>query len=128
MATVSITNKTRAKLPRIPFQKMKDAALGGTYELSVAFLTPAEARKVTVKAKGVDKASNVLSFPLSKQSGEMLLCPNTARKQAPDYDMSYADFLAYLFIHGLVHLKGLDHGATMEREERRIAKRFGLSL
>lgn len=129
MSAISITNKTRGTLPRMPsLQKMKDAVLGKDYELSVAFLPPAEARRVTRKAKNKDKASNVLAFPLSKKSGELLLCPATAREQAPDFDQTYPHFLAYLFIHGLLHLKGLDHGATMDREERRIAKRFGLTL
>lgn len=61
------------------------------------------------------KISNVLSFPLSKSSGEILIC----KKAAPPYT------LEYLFIHGLCHLKGYKHGATMERIELRTLKRFG---
>lgn len=109
----------------IPFKKIQKSLLGATYELSVAFLSPAKMRAVTRKTKNKDKASNVLAFPLSKTSGEILLCPDTARKEAPEFGMSERAFLAYLFIHGCLHLKGRQHGATMEREERRALARFG---
>jgi len=73
-------------------------------------------------------ASNVLAFPLSKKSGELLLCSKTARAQAKEFGMDHHTFLAYLFIHGLLHLKGFAHGATMESEERRVMRRFGLRV
>lgn len=125
MQNFSLTNKTRSKTPSIPFRTIKESVLGSRYELSVALLTSAEARRVTRKAKGKDKASNVLSFPLSKRSGELLLCPATARREAPLYGKTPRAMLAYLFIHGLLHLKGYAHGGTMEREESKLVKRFG---
>ncbi len=73
-------------------------------------------------------ASNVLAFPLSLTSGEILICKTTARKQAKDFGMTPDTFVVYLFIHGLLHLKGYDHSATMENEERRIMIRFGLRI
>lgn len=110
----------------VQFEEIKQYVLGKRYDLSVAFLLPAEMRRVTRKTKKVNKASNVLAFPLSKTSGEILLCPDTARKQSSSYGMTPRVFLAYLFIHGCLHLRGLNHSVTMEREERRIMKRFGL--
>lgn len=107
------------------FKKIKEAVLGEAYDLSVAFLSPARMRAVTRKTKGKNKVSNVLSFPLSKTSGEILICPATAKKEAPLYRMSERQYLAYLFIHGLLHLKGHKHGVTMERNERRLLRQFG---
>jgi ssRNA-specific RNase YbeY (16S rRNA maturation enzyme) len=92
--------------------------LGKEYDLSLAFLSAREMREVTKKTRGYDKASNVLSFPLSKTSGEILICRSAAKPFT----------VPYLFIHGLFHLKGLKHGATMEREERKTLKRFGLHM
>ena len=126
MSNFSITNKTRGSVPRVLFARLKKEVLGETYDLSVALVTKAEATRVTLESKNKDTPSNVLSFPLSKTSGEIILCPATARAQAPDYGMSAGTFLIYLFIHGLLHLKGRQHGATMEREERRIMQQFGL--
>lgn len=98
------------------FNELKDLVLGTEYDLSVAFLLPAEMRRVTKKTKNVDKVSNVLSFPLSRVSGEILIC----RKAAAPYTVPY------LFIHGLLHLKGLKHGARMESAEQKLLKRFSL--
>lgn len=103
---------------RIPYKKIKDDVLGKQYDLSLAFLSAREMRTVTMRSKGVDKVSNVLSFPLSKASGEILIC----RRAAPPFTVGY------LFIHGLFHLKGMRHGATMEREERKTLQRFGLRM
>ena len=98
------------------FSLLKDEVLGKTYDLSVAFLLPVKMRAVTKHTKKVNKVSNVLSFPLSKTSGEILLC----RKAAPPYT------IPYLFIHGLLHLKGLKHGARMESAEQQLLARFSL--
>ncbi len=117
---LSLTNKTRASVRGIPFLKIKEEVLGEQYELSVALLSPAQATRITKKTKGKDKASNVLAFPLSPNSGEILLCPATASKQASEYDMTPKKFLTYLFIHGCLHLKGLPHGSTMDRTEQRL--------
>jgi rRNA maturation RNase YbeY len=118
--TFSLTNHTAQILRGIPFKKLKEKVLGVPYELSVALIGPAEAKRVTKKTKNKDKASNVLAFSLSKRSGEILLCPATAKTQAAAYDMTPKKFLTYLFIHGLLHLKGMGHGGTMERTERRL--------
>jgi len=121
----SIINRTRGTTPRIPFAALKNAVLGSAYELSVALLPPSEMRRISRERKGKNKASNVLSFPLSKKSGEILLCPATARAEAAAFGKTSPQFLAQLFIHALLHLKGLRHGATMDTKERAVAKRFG---
>lgn len=126
MRTLSIRNQTRGTLPRLPFGRIKDAVLGKKFEVSLAFLTPSQSRAITKKTKGKNKPSNVLSFALSEHSGEVLICPSTAAAEAASFGMTKRAFLGYLFIHGLFHIKGLQHGGTMEREERRIMKRFGL--
>ncbi len=108
------------------FAQLQTAILGPTYDLSVAFLSPAQMRAVTKRTKNKNKASNVLAFPLSKNSGEILLCKETARSEAKKYRMTERTYLAFLFIHGLLHLRGMDHGDTMEDEERRIMQQFGL--
>ncbi len=105
---------------RLPasFSKIKEAVLGKRYDLSVAFLNSAQMRKaMRYKKDPAVKTSNVLAFPLSKTSGEILICKAAAKPYSIDF----------LFIHACLHLKGLKHGATMEREEDRLLKRFGFS-
>lgn len=105
---------------RLPasFAKLKTAVLGTRYDLSVAFLSPAQMRRaMKYKRTPATQVSNVLAFPLSNTSGEILICKAAAKPYT----------IEFLFIHGLLHLKGLKHGATMEREEDRLLKRFGFS-
>jgi|SRR3989338_6395946 len=97
------------------FAKIKNAVLGRRYDLSVAFLPPGEMRSITRRTLRKDRASNVLAFPFSKNSGEVLLC----RKARAPFTTEY------LFIHALLHLKGHKHGVIMEREENRLLKKFG---
>ncbi len=100
----------------LPFKRIKEKVLGKSYELSVAIVSPAESRRITKKTKRKDKVSNVLAFPLSKNSGEIILCPAAAG----DYT------LGYLFIHGALHLKGLKHGARMDIAEEKVLQRFNI--
>lgn len=104
------------KLPR-SFSIIKNAVLGKRYDLSVAFLNATQMRAVTRRTKKKNHVSNVLSFPLSKTSGEILICKSAAKPYTVEY----------LFIHGALHLKGRKHSATMEREEDRLLKRYGFS-
>jgi ssRNA-specific RNase YbeY (16S rRNA maturation enzyme) len=46
--------------------------------------------------------------------------------EAKKFDREYENFLGFLFIHGLVHLKGYDHGSTMESIEIQFRKQFGI--
>jgi ssRNA-specific RNase YbeY (16S rRNA maturation enzyme) len=102
------------------FSNIKNDVLGEAYDLSFAFIPPREMRKVMKFKKlppnklSKTATSNVLSFPLSKTSGEILICKSAAKPYTPEY----------LFIHGLLHIKGMKHGDTMERAEDKLLKRF----
>jgi probable rRNA maturation factor len=112
-------------VPRVPFSKIKDAVLGREYELSLAFIAPRKMRELNCAYRGMDAPTDILSFPLSKTSGEIFLCMSEAAKKAPLFNMTSRQYLGYMFIHGLLHLEGLDHGRTMSRLERKFSKAFG---
>ena len=48
--------------------------------------------------------------------GDVVICDDTARRQAEEYGHSYERELVYLFVHSVLHLLGYDH---MDEEERR---------
>ncbi len=123
--TISIIRETKGELPSLPFAYMKDTILGKKYELSVAFIGEKKSHEINFKLRGKDKPTNILSFPLSKNSGEILISLSTAKKDAKNFDKKPADFLGFLFIHGLLHLKGMQHGSTMEKAEKKFCKKFG---
>ena len=92
------------------FRKIKNRVLGSDYELSVVFASDALTQRLNRTYRGIDKPTNVLAFPLSKTSGEIFI----NRVRAKPFSVKY------LFIHGLLHLKGMAHGDTMERAEKKL--------
>lgn len=120
----TITNKTKGKHPSLPFVYIKNAILGEKYELGVSFLSQNKQKQINLQTRGINKTTNILSFPLSKNSGEITFDLMKVKKDSPLFDMTYPKFLKYLFIHGLLHLKGFDHGAIMEKQEQKFLKMF----
>ena len=120
----TVTNQTKGKLPSLPFVSIKNKILGNKYDLSVGFISSYKQRKINRIYRGIDKTTNILSFPISKNSGEITFDLAKVKKDAPLFEMSYSIFLKYLFIHGCLHLKGFKHSSTMEKEEKKFLKLF----
>lgn len=122
--SLSITNTTKGKLPRLPFAKMTDAVLGKEYDCSLVIVSPKKSRELNLTHRDKDNSTNILSFPLGDNDGEIFLDLAKARTEAPLFERSYTNFVGFLFIHGLLHLKGLDHGTKMENAEKKIRAQF----
>lgn len=123
-SSFSMQKTEKGKLPRLPFRQMKEKVLGRSYELSLVFVGPNRIRTLNRIYRRKNKATDILSFPLAKTSGEIFICLNQAKSQAKKIPRKINDYVAFLFIHGLLHLKGLDHGSRMEREEKAIFQYF----
>lgn len=123
MSTLDTRNFTRKPIPSFPYQKALSAILPG-WDMSLAFAGTTRAQAMNVALRNKTYVPNVLSYTSGTKSGEIVICLEVAKKQAPDYDMTYTEFVGFLFIHGCFHLKGEQHGATMERKERLMLKRF----
>ena len=110
----SIKNTTQKILPRIKFEKIKDRVLGKKFKLSLVLCSDSLSHRLNRIYRHKDKPTNVLSFTLSKNSGEIFI--NLSKTKT---------FSALeLFIHGLLHLKGMRHGDTMEQAETKLLKKF----
>lgn len=117
MTSLSIRKLVTKGIPALPYAKIAEKALPG-WELSLVFAGKARATSLNKTLRRKSYAPNVLSFSVGKKSGEIIICPEVAKKQHAEYGMTYQEFIAYLFIHGCLHLKGHTHGTTMERRER----------
>jgi len=122
----SIINKTKGKLTSLPFVLMKEKVIGKDYDLSLVFIDEKKIHELNKKHRGVDSATDILSFPLDKKSGEIFICPSKTKEMAKEFDREYKNFLTFLFIHGLVHLLGYDHGDKMEKVEIKYRKIFNI--
>ena len=122
-----ILSSTIKSYPQFPYDEMKNSVLGKKYQLSLNFIGTKRAQTLNQAYRQKTYIPDVLSFPLSDSQGEIYLCPQITFKEAHKYHLSKNGFIAFLFIHGLLHLKGHDHGATMESLERRFVKRFNIT-
>ena len=112
-------------------------------EISVTFVDLDEIHELNKQYRGVDKPTDVLSFPqfddLEEEIpevceiclGDVVICEQKAREQAEEFGHSFERELVYLFTHSVLHLLGYDHmeddekKAMREREEE-IKKQIGL--
>ena len=122
----NITNTTKEKIPKHPFKKMAERVLGADYDLSLTIVDATEIQKINKQNRNKNQPTDILSFPLTDTVGEIFLCLSEARKEAPKFDRNYENFVGFLVIHGLMHLKGFDHSSTMEDNEMIIRKEFGI--
>jgi probable rRNA maturation factor len=100
-------------------------------ELAIVLTDDAAMRLLNRTWRGVNAATNVLSFPNRSIGGEaasigdIVLAYETVAAEARKEGKPLAHHLAHLAVHGFLHLLGYDHerardAATMERLEREI--------
>jgi len=127
MDTFSIGQTTKAAPPRLPYKKIKDDILGTEYVLSLMFIGEARATKLNRTYRRKTYVPNVLSFPLDVDAGEVFITLSRAQREAAAYGMTPRQYVAYLFIHACLHLKGYHHGDTMDEAEKRYLRAYSLA-
>lgn len=120
------TTATVKSYPRNAYADMADKILGKRYELSLVFVGKTRAATLNKEYRNKTYSPNVLSFPLDQHTGEIFICPQVASREAAKYNLSPEGYVGFLFIHGCLHLKGLDHGDTMDKQEAKFVKHFAL--
>lgn len=121
---LTISNTTRTAYPKHPYEDMYRDVLGSRYELSLVFIGRDRARALNKDYRGKTYVPNVLSFPIEDNLGEIYICPSVAKREAKKFDLTYKGYIAFLFIHGLYHLKGHDHSDAMEKLEQKLLKKY----
>jgi probable rRNA maturation factor len=127
VSTFTFVNETGNPLPRVSFRNIAKKVMGEHYSLSVIFANPKKIASLNKTYRKKDTSTDILSFALSKNEGELYLSFPDVKKKAALFEMTTKKYLEYLFIHGLVHLKGFDHGKKMDSLEKRYCKKFGFS-
>jgi len=125
MLTVK-SDLVKTRIPRLPFTEIAGAILGSSYELSVVFVGDTRSAKLNNTYRGKNKPTNILSFPYDETSGEIVIDISLVAREASTLKRSLPSYLGYIFIHGCLHLAGLDHGHIMEDKETHYLHRFDL--
>lgn len=121
---------------------MVDADTGDA-ELAVMLTDDAGIRTLNANWRGIDKPTNVLSFPALQPTGpvadddaprmlgDIAIAYETVRREADDEGKSFEHHLSHLAVHGFLHLVGYDHekdadAEAMESVEREILAQLGI--
>ncbi len=116
-------------------------------EIEVLFADLAEMQEINREQRGIDRPTDVLSFPMEEDPfnaeedpesgavflGSMVLCLPKAEAQAEEYGHSLEREIAFLSVHSLLHLLGYDHElgereeSEMFRKQEEILKEMGLT-
>jgi probable rRNA maturation factor len=118
-------------------------------ELTLVFVDDEEIKDLNAQYRGIDKKTDVLSFPqyaslaelkakledaagsAGKEGGrsrepvllgDVVISLETAREQGEEYEHSFVREVGYLFIHGMLHLLGYDHLSGEEQAHMRQAE------
>lgn len=126
MAPFSLTAPAARKIPRAFFKAAAKKILGDSYHLEVTFITSTAIQKLNSAYRLKKTSTDILAFPLSQKSGELYLSLSDVRKKALLFAVTPDHYLKFLFIHGLLHLKGCEHGRTMEMLERKYCRAFSI--
>lgn len=80
-------------------------------ELSILLTDDAQIKELNAQYRGKDYATDVLSFPMddTRMLGDIVISIDTAKRQAEDAEITLNREVAFLFIHGFLHLLGYDH-------------------
>lgn len=106
-------------------------------EVSITLTDNAYIHKLNKQYRGIDRPTDVLSFALNESEepeieggmavnvlGDLIISVERAEEQAADFGHSVRREMAFLTVHGMLHLLGYDHMKDEEREEMEAEQRF----
>lgn len=122
-----VEEKSKSIVRRAVTQAAASTSTKGA-ELAIVLTDDSGIRALNRDWRGIDKATNVLSFPAKNTPdhlGDVILAFETIAREARSERKPFAHHLAHLAVHGFLHLVGYDHerskdAVAMERTEREI--------
>ena len=125
----------RDQLPRHRVARWVRAALALPAQITVRIVDAEEARVLNRDYRGLDKATNVLTFDYQHEPvvmADLVLCAPVVAQEAADQRLGLGAHYAHLLVHGTLHAQGYDHGneadaAVMEARESAILLALGFA-
>ncbi len=106
-------------------------------EITVRIVDIAESHRLNLEYRGMDKPTNVLSFPFEAPPGielpllgDLVICKQVVEAEAKQQDKSLTAHWAHMLVHGSLHLLGYDHmndqeATEMESLETKLMNQLG---
>jgi len=112
---------------------LKVENLDENVEVSVSFVGDEEIRDLNRDYRGVDKSTDVLSFPMddefiivSRILGDVIINTRRVMEQAKELGHSNERELSYLTVHSILHLLGYDHMEDEDKKEMREREKLAM--
>ena len=128
---VEIENSTTLEFDRDIIDKITDLLTNKEVELLI--VDNETIQKLNKEHRGIDRPTDVLSFPLadnpSQMLGSIVISADKVEEAAKEFGHTPQEELALLYIHGLLHLLGYDHEVDegqMRQKEKELIERFNL--
>jgi probable rRNA maturation factor len=119
--------------------RQSGAKIAGAAELSIVLTGDAEQQQLNAQWRGIDRPTNVLSFPQIAPGGpvrgllgDIVLARETLEREAAEQGISFTDHFTHLVVHGFLHILGYDHlvedeALVMEGLETQILASLGIA-
>ncbi len=105
---------------------LKEIEFTDDYEVSVSFVGDNEIHELNRDYRGVDRTTDVLSFPMDDEFtnmlGDIVININKVIEQAKEYGHSEKREISYLTVHSSLHLMGFDHEEEEDKKEMRAVE------
>jgi len=143
---IEVTEELETVIKEVIEYTLKEEKLFIDNEVSVIFIDNEEIREINLKQRGIDKITDVLSFPMLHYPenkvfkdvyinyefdesdlyddrlviGDVALSLEKSKEQSEEFGHSFIRECAYLTVHSILHLLGYDH---MEEAEKSIMRK-----
>lgn len=143
---IKVTDEFVEKLENVMNFALKEEGVSVDCEISMLFVDNEEIREINNETRGIDRATDVLSFPMLDYQdkkvfkemykdnnfditfmdgeelvlGDIVLSLERALEQSREYNHSFERESCYLVVHSVLHLLGYDH---MEEDDKKIMRK-----
>tara|TARA_Y100000310_G_C20450232_1_gene700348 strand:+ start:68 stop:481 length:414 start_codon:yes stop_codon:yes gene_type:complete len=131
---IEINNLSKTFVNKKYLRQIEEKVLKGekkNVNVSLVLVDEREIQKLNRKYRKKNKATDVLSFGISKdipkvsgnkkEIGEIVICPQVVKGNAKKYNIVYNKELARVLTHGILHLLGYTH--QQENQARKMRKK-----
>lgn len=130
---IEITDEIRELIKKSVKAVLKIENLEENVEVSVSFVGDDEIKDLNRDFRGVDKVTDVLSFPIddkfmieNKILGDVIINTKRVMEQASELGHTNERELSYLTVHSILHLLGYDHMDEIEKREMREREKLAM--
>lgn len=130
---IEITEEIKNLIGKSISAVLKVENLDENVEVSVSFVGDDEIRDLNREYRGVDKSTDVLSFPMDDEFiidnrilGDVIINTRRVMEQAEELGHSNERELSYLSVHSILHLLGYDHMEDEDKKEMREREKLAM--